>query len=100
LQNFPSVLPGLARSLSTKLGSCPCNPVFFYAVLQKIVWQSSFELQPIFCHRMKKSQPPSVQHLPAELASRFSVDLVAQNRVPDRMEMDPNLMCSTSVNLA
>lgn len=69
-------------------------------MLEKIVWQSGFKLQPILCDGMKKSQTPGVQHLAAKLAACFSVYLVTKDGVPDRMEMDPNLMCSTGVNLA
>src|SRR5580658_7256801 len=49
---------------------------------------------------MEKAQAPCVQHLPGTVAGRVPVHLIAKDRVPDRVEMHPDLVCSTSVNLA
>src|ERR1700693_5772044 len=79
---------------------CSYNPVLFDATPQKIAWQSSFEFQPILRNWMKEAQTPRMQHLPAIFAGGFSINFVAKDRVPDRMEMHANLMCSSCVNLA
>ena len=41
-----------------------------------------------------------MQHLSALLAGCFSVNFVAEDRMPDRMEVDPNLVGSPRENLA
>ena len=41
-----------------------------------------------------------MQHLPVIFAGSFSVHFVAKDRVPDRMEMHADLVCSSCVNLA
>lgn len=43
---------------------------------------------------------PRVEHMACVRRFWFSVDLIAQNRVADRLQMDPNLMSSPSKDLA
>ena len=49
---------------------------------------------------MKKSQTPRVQHLPTMIAGCFPVSLVTNDRMTDRMKMDPDLVRSSCEDLA
>jgi hypothetical protein len=49
---------------------------------------------------MKKSQTPCVQHLSATGAGCFTVHLIANDGMTDRLEMHPNLVGSSGEDLA
>src|ERR1700746_62272 len=49
---------------------------------------------------MKKSQTPRVQHLSTTVAGCFSIHLIANDGMTDRLEMDSNLVRSPREDLA
>jgi hypothetical protein len=83
-----------------KFSACSYSPRFLDAALREIIWQSGFKFQPIFRHWVKKTEPPSMQHLPAVRIRFLPIQFVAKHWMPNRLHMDPDLMCPSGKYLA
>ena len=83
------------KASMTRLSPRSNNSVCVGTIPVKIVWHFGLELQPIFGDRMKKSEPPCMQHLPGIIANGFPINFISKYGVSDGLEMHPDLMSAS-----
>src|SRR5437868_10320009 len=79
------------RRLSNRVANC----------FREVFRQRCFEIHPALRSWVIEAKFPSVQHLPRKLSGASSaINRVAQDWIPKMLEMDANLMGSTTVQPA
>ena len=82
-------------------GKMPVLLDHFADCLGEIFRQRCFEIHPPFPPRMIETQFPRMEHLPREFSGAPStINRITEDRIAKMLEMDANLMSSTTVQPA